>query len=66
MHDLVGKGVSAETIRNADKTLLRLKNGQDPYVRMLSEQLDPRILADLQTPKGRELVPFISKDKELR
>ena len=66
MQELVGKSVSAETIRNADKTLQRLKNGQDPYVKMLSEQLDPRILADLQTPKGRELVPFISKDKELR
>lgn len=66
MQELVSKSVSTETIRNADKTLQRLKNGQDPYVKMLSEQLDPRILADLQTPKGRELVPFIPKAKELR
>ena len=66
MKHIMGKSVDSSTLKRADATLTAFRRGQDPYVKMLSSQLEPRILADLQTPRGRELVPYIQKEPELK
>ena len=44
-------------IEQVDSTLERFRKGQDPYVRLLAK-IAPNLLADLRTPRGRELIPY--------
>ena len=55
-----GKNYSSN-VEQVEKTLTAFRKGQDPYVRLLS-RIAPNLLADLSTPKGRELMPYTSDD----